>query len=215
MASTDPSVHLLIRVWLPNRPGALGLVASRIGACRGDIIGIDVLEASPEIAVDEFAVSVADESMVDVMIKEIAEVDGCNVESVSRVTHFPDPRTDAIASAASLLEASDRADLLQRLTSLLCAEFTLDWAAVVGDHSASCGTDLPTVEVLAALATGAGASASLRAGETGPDDLAVAFLAHAGSTLLAGRAQGPFRRRERAQIRGLAIVADRCWDLIS
>lgn len=214
MDSSVPPVHLLVRVWLPNRPGALGLVASRIGACRGDIIGIDVLEASPEIAVDEFAVSVADESMVDIMIKEIAEVDGCNVESVSRVTHFPDPRTDGIASAASLLEAHDRVDLLERLTRLLCAEFNLDWAAVIGEHTATCGTGVPTAEVLQALATGASASASLRAGETGPDDLAIAFLEHAHGTLLAGRAQGPFRRRERAQIRGLAVVADRSWRLI-
>ena len=31
-----------MRVWLPDRPGALGLVASRIGAIGGDIVGIDV-----------------------------------------------------------------------------------------------------------------------------------------------------------------------------
>lgn len=35
----------LIRAWLPDRPGALGAVASRIGAVRGDVIGIDILEA--------------------------------------------------------------------------------------------------------------------------------------------------------------------------
>ena len=51
--------HVLVRVWLPDRPGALGLVASRIGAIGGDIIGIDVLERGGEIAVDEFAVELA------------------------------------------------------------------------------------------------------------------------------------------------------------
>ena len=35
---------LVIRVWLPDRPGALGAVASRVGAVRGDVIGIDIIE---------------------------------------------------------------------------------------------------------------------------------------------------------------------------
>jgi len=40
---SEPATHVLVRVWLPDRPGALGLVASRIGAVDGDIVGIDVL----------------------------------------------------------------------------------------------------------------------------------------------------------------------------
>lgn len=174
-------------------------------------MGIDVLEASPEVAVDEFAVTLAEESLIAVMLKEITEVDGCKVESVDRVTHFPDPRTDAIASAASLLEANTQLELLERLTQLLHDEFRLDWAAAVGTHSATFGSDLPSDEALAALAAGATASASLRSGESGPDDLAVAVLELANCTLLAGRNTGPFRRRERAQILGLAQVADRYW----
>ena len=54
--ASGASEHLLVRVWLPDRPGALGLVASRIGAVRGDIVGIDVLETGDGVAVDEFAV---------------------------------------------------------------------------------------------------------------------------------------------------------------
>ena len=34
----------VVRIWLPDRPGALGAVASRIGAVRGDLIGVDILE---------------------------------------------------------------------------------------------------------------------------------------------------------------------------
>ena len=49
-AFTDPCVGcrpvatFVLRVWLPDRPGALGQVASRIGAVRGDVVGIDILE---------------------------------------------------------------------------------------------------------------------------------------------------------------------------
>jgi hypothetical protein len=32
----------VVRVWVPDRPGALGSVASRIGAVRGDLVGIDI-----------------------------------------------------------------------------------------------------------------------------------------------------------------------------
>ena len=58
-ASGD-GVRLVVRVWLPDRPGALGLVASRIGAIGADIVGVDVLERSEHVAVDEFAVVIAE-----------------------------------------------------------------------------------------------------------------------------------------------------------
>ena len=58
--SDATSPHVLVRVWLPDRPGALGLVASRIGAVDGDIVGIDVLERGDSVAVDEFAVVLRD-----------------------------------------------------------------------------------------------------------------------------------------------------------
>ena len=36
--SSLPTVHTVVmRVWLPDRPGALGQVASRIGAVKGDV----------------------------------------------------------------------------------------------------------------------------------------------------------------------------------
>ena len=46
----------IVRVWLPDRPGALGQVASRIGAVRGDVVGIDILERGAGRAIDELAV---------------------------------------------------------------------------------------------------------------------------------------------------------------
>src|SRR5204863_442714 len=58
MPLDDPApsaaAHVLVRVWLPDRPGALGLVASRIGAVRGDLVGVAVLARGTDVAVDEF-----------------------------------------------------------------------------------------------------------------------------------------------------------------
>jgi UTP:GlnB (protein PII) uridylyltransferase len=69
-APGDPATsvaHVLVRVWLPDRPGALGLVASRIGSIGGDIVGIDVLERGEGVAVDEFAVEIADLDLLEMM----------------------------------------------------------------------------------------------------------------------------------------------------
>jgi len=44
----------VVRIALPDRPGALGLVASRIGAVGGDIVAINILEREEGQAVDEF-----------------------------------------------------------------------------------------------------------------------------------------------------------------
>jgi hypothetical protein len=45
-------------------------------------------------------------------------------------------------------------------------------------------------------------------------DLAVAALDRLGAVLLVGRAGQTFRLRERAQLHGLARVADRAWQLL-
>src|ERR1700712_2363641 len=85
-------VRLVVRVWLPDRPGALGLVASRIGAIGGDIVGVDVLERSGAVAVDEFAVELPDADLLPLLVREIEEVDGASVEELRQVDAFPDPR---------------------------------------------------------------------------------------------------------------------------
>ena len=49
----------VVRISLPDRPGALGLVASRIGAVGGDIVAIHILERVDDNAIDEFVVELA------------------------------------------------------------------------------------------------------------------------------------------------------------
>ena len=112
---SEEPLHVLVRVWLPDRPGALGLVASRIGAVEGDIVGIDVLEQGDGVAVDEFAVLLKPTVSLDLLVREILEVDGTNVEEVRTIGSFPDPRLDALESAASLASASSAAELQQVL----------------------------------------------------------------------------------------------------
>ena len=208
--------HVLLRIWLPDRPGALGLVASRIGAVRGDIVGIDVLERGTDVAVDEFAVELENLDLLPVLVREIEEVDGASIEEVRVVESFPDPRLDALESATRLCEATDVAALQDILVSHTRREFLADWSALVdGDELLAAAGDVhPDPSMLQALAAGTTASPRVADGTTGPADLAVARLRSHEATLLLGRDGHPFRRRERAQLLALARVADRAWELL-
>ena len=210
------SANVLVRVWLPDRPGALGLVASRIGAVRGDIVGIDVLERDQGVVIDEFAVRLADLDLVAVLVKEVEEVDGASVEEVRIVQRFPDPRLDALESAASLCAAETIEELHQILVSQIRAEFLGDWSALVIDASVLASSGAVAIEagMLEALAAGTAASPMVADGTTGPDDLAVAALPKHGATMFVGRDGHPFRLRERLQLVALAGIADRAWELL-
>lgn len=214
----DPEpIHILIRVWLPDRPGALGLVASRIGAVGGDIVGIDVVERGGDVAIDEFAVVIPDDGRLELMVREIEQADGASVEEVRRVGVFPDPRLDALESAAVLCESESIDALHAVLTAHIAREFLADWVALLQhDHVlAHTGDAIPEPAQLAALAAGTAASPLVAEGLAGPEDLAVARMPTHDAVVLVGRDGHVFRRRERAQLLMLARVADRAWTLLS
>ncbi len=212
----DGRVNVLIRVWLPDRPGALGLVASRIGAVGGDIVGVDVVERGERVAVDEFAVIVPDDGRLDLLVREVEQVDGASVEEVRRVGIFPDPRLDALESAAALCETASVADLWARLVHHVQREFLADWGALLGPADVLAATGAPPDPAnLQALAAGLAASPLVSDGMAGPEDLAVARLPTHDAVVLVGRHGHVFRRRERAQLLMLARVADRTWSLLA
>jgi ACT domain-containing protein len=69
----------IVRIALPDRPGALGLVASRIGAVGGDIVAINILERDGGNAVDEFVIEMGGQHLIELLQSEIHEVDGVTV----------------------------------------------------------------------------------------------------------------------------------------
>jgi hypothetical protein len=227
------TAHVLVRVWLPDRPGALGQVASRIGAVRGDIIGVDVLECDGGVAIDEFAVNLAEPELVPMLVREIEEVDGASVEEVRVVNHFPDPRLDALESAIRLCQVAGVKELHEALVDQVRQEFLADWAALivgigpaeghVPGNGADAGEarvvatagDAPAGDHLEALALGVAASPLVASGAAGPEDLAAAPLNNHRAVLLASRSAYAMRERERGQLIALARIADRLWVLLS
>src|SRR4029453_1364719 len=105
--------RFVLRVWVPDRPGALGAVASRIGAVRGDVIGIDILERGAGRAIDELVVQLPDASLLDLLISEIRAVAGGGGGAVRRAADaLRDPRLDALETAALLVAAETADELL-------------------------------------------------------------------------------------------------------
>ncbi len=215
--TTAHPVHVLVRVWLPDRPGGLGQVASRIGSVRGDIVGVEVLERDGGVAIDEFAVNLPDADLLVMLAREIEQVDGASVEEMRVVKSFPDPRIDALESASRLCSVTQVPELWEALVNQVGEEFTAQWTALISNRTvlASVGTDIPAADKLAVLALGIASSPVVSDGIGGPDDLAVAILSTHGATLLVGRDGHPFRKRERAQLVMLAKIADQTWTLVT
>jgi hypothetical protein len=205
----------VLRVWVPDRPGALGAVASRIGAVRGDLIGIDILERGAGRAIDELVVDLPDEKLVQLLMAEVSEVDGVDVEDVRRANDsLADPRLDALETAASLVGQQSVVSLLRLLARSSLRDFQSDWAAIVEpgapDHVVAVG-DVPAGPWLSAFLAGSRASIAPRVGESGPDDVAWADMDAAGLVLVLGRHGRPFRARERRQLTALARIVDARW----
>jgi hypothetical protein len=200
---------------LPDRPGALGAVASRIGAVRGDLTGIDILERGGGRAIDELIVSLPSADLVDLLLLELRQVDGVDVEDIRPVADaVPDSRLDALETAALLVEQATVGALLDTLVGHACHDLEASWAAVVDLEGpallASMGA-APLATWLGAFVTGSLASMELAGESAGPDDVAWAPFPHADLALVIGRQGRPFRARERRQLAALTRIADWRW----
>jgi hypothetical protein len=143
----------LIRVQMPDRPGALGLVASRIGALKADIVAIEILDRIGGHAYDEIAVVLPDPDLVGVLIREIEEVDGAQVDSVRLIDTLPEPRLEMLRVALALASAPTVSDLTERLLAATRA-LGVDWAGIVdGERVVSIGSAPSSREEAAAAAT--------------------------------------------------------------
>jgi hypothetical protein len=219
----------VIRVWLPDRPGALGQVASRIGAVRGDVVGIDILERDGGQAVDELVVELPEEQLVDLLVAEVRQVDGVAVEEVRPVEDaLHDPRLDALEAAAQLVGAPDVDELLAAVVVHARRVIGASWVAVVsldppagddgktGDDGKNgsgvlvADADAPNRAWLQAFLAGSRAAEGARAkgGTAGPSDVVWAPLPSSGLALVLGRQGMAYRARERRQVAALARVVD-------
>jgi hypothetical protein len=203
----------VVRLWLPDRPGALGQVASRIGAVRGSVVGIDILERGGGQAVDELVVELPDEELVDILVREVRQVDGVGVEEVRPLVggRHHDPALDALEAVAQLVGATDVVDLLDGLVAQAARVIGASWAAVVDNEASGPEVvarfgDAPSGAWLQAFVAGSMQATTGSALETG--DVAWSPLPASHLALVLGREGAVFRTRERHEVAAFARVAD-------
>jgi hypothetical protein len=205
--STVLSVHtVVVRVWLPDEPGALGLVASRIGAVRGDVLSIEILEVGGGRVIDEIVVSLPEPGLVDLMVEEVHAIDGVSVEHVRPTTELPSDRgLQALALTAELAETEPH----ERLRALVdgVAQLTESaWSIVVHgtDVVASVG-DSPSADWINSLLAG---SRHLGDPHAAAGDMFWADLPITGMWLAAGRPDRTVHESERVRLDLFARTAD-------
>jgi len=82
MATPNASYSVRIRVELANAPGALGRLATAIGAAGGNIAALDMVESESAHIVEDVTVLAADEDHVAAIREAVEGVDGVTVRSV-------------------------------------------------------------------------------------------------------------------------------------
>jgi hypothetical protein len=200
-------ITIVVRVWMPDRPGALGQVASRIGAVRGDVLAIEILEQGGGRAIDELTVMLPDQDLMSLLTAEVDAVDGVSVESIRVVD--PD-RTDASLSALALGAAIAESAPAERLDVMVAGiqRFTeTDWVVVLGagETVAQLGRPPDTGWVMAFLA---GSEHLDGLDDSAPSDLLWGHMLTSELTVAAGRTGNPIHERERVRFSLFLRLAD-------
>ena len=202
----------ILRVWMPDRPGALGALASRIGAVGGDVAGIDILERGAGRAIDELVVELPDDALVELLVTEIHQVDGVDIESIRPAAEaLHDPRVDALETAALLVGAPTPSAALEELCVHGVRTVGAQWGVVLDLADGSIISEVgecPSAAWIAAFVAGSQSSARVSDGDAGPSDVVWAPLPAAGRALVMGRNGESFRARERRQAAALARIVD-------
>jgi hypothetical protein len=205
--------NYLISVHLPDRPGALGAVASRIGSVGGDVISIDILERQNGTVVDELGVGLAGDHLIELLRDEILEVDGVSIESVRPVKGpLPDRHTELLEVATELFKQHSSVALLEhlivRVRRSLAAKFAVVLDADASKIVASDG-DPPNLDRLNAMALEGMSPPPYPAEVDG--GVATVHMVQADLTLIVGRGDPALRDRERQWISIMAEIADHGW----
>ncbi|NDZ93869.1 amino acid-binding protein [Streptomyces sp. SID6673] len=125
-------VSYLLRVYLQDRPGSLGLLAVQLGSVGADILSLEVVERGDGYAVDDLVVEVSPGSLPDALITAAEKLKGVRVDSIRPYsgvldTHRELELVDQVATVGR--------DRLQVLVDNAPRVLRVSWAMVVTDAS--------------------------------------------------------------------------------
>jgi hypothetical protein len=206
-----------MRIWLPDAPGTLGAVAAEIGAVKGNVVGLEVLEREAGVAIDELVVELPDEpGAVDAVCRGLRNVPGVGVEEITELHAQARDREDSVlAAAAAVLQAATPTAAMNALTGHLMVLFDLSWLAQADEGLAGfveVHGEVPSVQWVAAFAEGSRSGAD-PANDTTGSGVFVEPVPETGFVVCGGRPV-PIRRRERHEIALLVMVASRFMDAL-
>lgn len=204
----------LLRVILPDTPGALGQLATQLGRVGGNIQNLRIVERTEGTAVDDLIVELPSNVLVERLLTAATSVPGVSVESVHR-----HPGPIRVADELTLLDAMgadpDNALMLlcEGLPDLLSASWCLVASSGTGIEAASVGA--PTTAPCAAHLPSAAVSADLQPAQLWPDgsigpetQLVAAPLPGSDRTVVLARPGGPaFRTAELLKVAHLLNLA--------
>lgn len=202
--------NYVIRLRLPDRPGALGAVASRIGSVGGDVVSIDILQrggrAGEGFVIDELGVVLPGDDLTELLRTEILEVDGVSVEAIRSVHgSLPDRQAEILETVTTLFQQTSPTRVLEYLTTQVRRSLDATFAATFDPEapgSAATDGEAPSDADLAVLVHR----------DTGSDEcVVITRLMRAGVVLVVKRADLMFRPRERLRISTMAKLADHRW----
>lgn len=206
MPSLDPVHTVVVRVWLPDRPGALGQVASRIGSVRGDVLAIEILEVGGGRVIDELVVALPDESLVDLMVTEVHAIDGVSVEHVRT---SDDGHVDASVMSLSAVAELAECEPSKRIDAFVAGVLRLteaSWVMVASDGEViAAHGDVPTADWVTSLLAG---SRHLGDPHATSGDMFWSDLPASGTWVAAGRDGRTVHERERVRLDLFARIAD-------
>lgn len=202
----------VVRVWVPDRPGALGQVASRIGSVGGDVVGIDILERGAGKAIDELVVTLPSADLVSLLVAEIGQVDDAAVEEIHHLDgDLPEPGIAVLELVARVVEQPPRARLA-RLCEELGSLVAADWVILVDVESRVrllvSGEGAPEPAWLLAFVEGSRHLPPEAQRSSAPTDLTWAEMPAHGLVIAAGRNKPALRWREHRQVALLGRVLD-------
>jgi hypothetical protein len=118
----------LLRIVLPDRPGALGAVATALGNVGADILSLDVIERSPGSATDDLVIELPPDRLADSLVSAAATVPGVQVESIRPYAGQLDPHRE-LELLDNLAARPD--DPLTVLTDGVTRIFRAGWSLVL------------------------------------------------------------------------------------
>jgi len=126
----------LLRIQLPDEPGALGYVAAALGEVEGDIRSVDVVDYGANgVVVDDIVVALPMGLLPDTLITAAQSISGVEVDSIRPFSGSVD-RRGQIALLAKFSQHTKNLDrALGDVVDGLPQTMTAGWAIVLGEQS--------------------------------------------------------------------------------